>query len=120
MIKSYIRIPSNNRILERIDTNTIPTLINFGNQPLSFVNHAKKAIMGEHKAKIVHPTIYSLPYTPFVINTLSDSPVLILSDFQFRFLKNPPIFFKKTLDKSIKKCGASRLLVIKIYSRAAI
>ena len=57
---------------------------------------------------------------PCKLNTLSDSPVLILSDFQFRFLKNPPIFFKKTLDKSIKKCGASRLLVIKIYSRAAI
>ena len=33
--------------------------------------------------------------------------------FKFGFIKIPPLFLPKTLDKTLKKCGASRLLIKK-------
>ena len=49
----------------------------------------------------------------FPIDSLSDSPTLIFCGFQTQFYKNSPTFLPKTLDKPVKKCGASRLLIKK-------
>ncbi len=38
---------------------------------------------------------------------------LFSAAFKFGFIKIPPLFLPKTLDKTLKKCGASRLLIKK-------
>ncbi len=55
--------------------------------------------------------LYRIPLLLFY--SLSDSPALIFCGFQIQFYKNPPLFLPKTLDKPVKKCGASRLLIKK-------
>ena len=47
-------------------------------------------------------------FPPKVYNNFSESLALISWGFQNLFFKNHPLFFSKTLDKPVKKCGASR------------
>ena len=56
---------------------------------------------------------------PFLSNRLSESQSLILCGFRESFFINSPTFFKKTIDKSPQKCGASRLLINKVIRSSA-
>ena len=47
------------------------------------------------------------------------SQSLILCGFRESFFINSPTFFKKTIDKSPQKCGASRLLINKVIRSSA-
>jgi hypothetical protein len=59
-------------------------------------------------------------YPPFHHNSLSDSSAFILQGLSNPIFKKSPTFLSKTLDKPIKKCGASRLLINKNRPLAAV
>jgi hypothetical protein len=52
--------------------------------------------------------------------SLSDSSAFILQRLSNPIFKKSPTFLSKTLDKPIKKCGASRLLINKNRPLAAV
>ena len=56
---------------------------------------------------------------PFLNDRLSESQSLILCGFRESFFINSPTFFKKTIDKSPQKCGASRPLINKVIRSGA-
>ena len=50
-------------------------------------------------------------YEYFIVSRILQP--LFSAAFKFGFIKIPPLFLPKTLDKTLKKCGASRLLIKK-------
>jgi hypothetical protein len=63
---------------------------------------------------------FQILFLHFGIYSLSDSSAFILQGLSNPIFKKSPTFLSKTLDKPIKKCGASRLLITKNRPLAAV
>ena len=63
----------------------------------------------------ISTTKSTILFSPIHIDRLSESLSLYLCGFWESFFIFSPPFFQKALDKCLKKCGASRLLINKVY-----